>query len=124
MGLVDSHAHLTFEPLCGQVREVLDRASAAGVDRVISIAIDMGDAQWVVELARSDERVSAAIGIHPHEAGKATQEDWASYRQLMSNPAVVALGEMGLDYHYDYSDRPTQRAVFERRVKAFISRGE
>lgn len=121
MGLIDSHAHLTAEPLLAEVDAVLDRASAAGVDHVIAIGTDMTDAQRVIRLARSDRRVSAAIGIHPHEAGKVTDADWEQFERLMASPVVVALGEMGLDYHYDFADRCTQRAVFEQQLKLVSS---
>lgn len=121
MGLIDSHAHLTDERFRDRIGEVLDRAAAAGVEHVISIATDMADAQRVLDLARTDDRVSAAVGIHPHESAKATKSDWVSYENLVNNRSLVALGEMGLDYHYDFSDHPTQQGVFERQLEMAIS---
>lgn len=123
MGLIDSHAHLTFEPLRDRVGDVLDRATAAGVDRVISIATDLDDAERVLELARSDDRVAGAMGIHPHEAEKAAEEGWGRYERLMGDPAFVAIGEMGLDHHYDFADHRVQRTVFERQL-ALASGGD
>ncbi len=124
MGLIDSHAHLTSKEFEGIVADVLDRAVAAGVERVISIGTDMTDAQRVIELARSDARVHAAVGIHPHEAGKVRDGDWDLYEELMHDPHVVALGEMGLDYHYDFADRKTQADVFERQLDLASSAGK
>lgn len=122
MGLIDSHAHLTSQPLADAVPEYLDQAVAAGVDHVISIGVDIADAENVIELARGDDRVSAAFGIHPHEAGKVSDDDWTRYECLLSDPSVVALGEMGLDYHYDFADRATQRSVFERQIEIASTR--
>ena len=121
MGLIDSHAHLTDERFRDCIGEVLDRAADAGVEHVISIATDMADAGRVLDLARTDDRVSAAVGIHPHEAAKATRSDWARYESLIHNSSLVALGEMGLDYHYDFSDQPTQQHVFERQLEIALS---
>lgn len=121
MGLIDSHAHLTDEHFRDRIGEVLDRAAAAGVDHVISIATDMADARRVLDLARIDDRVSPAVGIHPHEAAKATQSDWDRYESLVGDASLVALGEMGLDYHYDFAERSTQQDVFERQLEIALS---
>lgn len=117
MALIDSHAHLTYEPLYSSVEAVLDRASAAGVEAVISIGTDLQDAVRVLDLARRDPRVHAAFGLHPHQAGKVGEEDWDRYRRLLAESSPVALGEMGLDYHYDFADRATQRSVLERQLE-------
>ncbi len=117
MNLIDSHAHLTFEPLVESVQNVLERAAAVGVERVITIATDMADADRVIELARRDPRVHAAIGIHPHEAAKVRPPHWQRFERGLHDQTVVAFGEMGLDYHYDFADRTTQRSVFERQLQ-------
>jgi len=123
MGLIDSHAHLTFPELRDQVEDVLDRASEAGVERVITIGIDLNDTRDAVALARRHpDRVHAAGAIHPHEAAKVTDADLAALIQLWDDPAVVGLGEMGLDYHYDFSDRQSQRSVFARQLEAAVAR--
>ena len=123
MGLVDSHAHLTFPELREQVDETLDRCTQAGVDQVITLGIDLADAHAAVELAeRYRARVYAAAAFHPHEAGKVTEEDLTAMAELWKHPLVVALGEMGLDYHYDFSDRSVQRSVFARQLELAQSR--
>ncbi len=124
MGLIDSHAHLTFDPLASQVDDVLDRARAAGVDHVISIATDMSDADRLLTLIRARPCVSAAVGIHPHEAGKVTDADWEPFRRHVEDPDVVAIGEMGLDYHYDFADRESQIAVFTRQLDLATASGK
>ncbi len=117
MGLIDSHAHLTSKEFADQIGDVLDRATQAGVDRIISIGVGMADSERVLALAATDARVIPVIGIHPHEAGNVGEHDWDNYRGHMNREDVVALGEMGLDYHYDFSDRSSQHAVFEKQLE-------
>ena len=118
MGLVDSHAHLTFPELIGQVDDLLARCRKAGVDEVITVGTDLADSRAAVELAgRFANRVRAAGGVHPHEAEKATDADLGAVARLWNHPAVVAVGEIGLDYHYDISDRAVQRSVFARQLE-------
>ena len=124
MGLIDSHAHLTAEPLDSDVDGVLGRAVRAGVDQVISVGVDLKDSQRALAWARRDERVLAAIGIHPHEAAKPTSEDWTRLAELAADPVVVAVGETGLDYHYDLADRSVQQAVFERQLELAAASGK
>lgn len=117
MGLIDSHAHLTFPELRERVDDVLDACRAVGVDAVITIGTDLADAHAAIELAdRFASRVHAAVGIHPNEAAKATHDDVEAIAELWKLKVVVACGEMGLDYHYDYSDRTTQRDIFTRQL--------
>ncbi len=117
MGLIDSHAHLTAKVFDADRAAVIDRAQRAGVDRIISIATDLNDAEAVLKLAQSDDRVSAVIGIHPHEAGKVQPGDWDRLERFCGESSVLAIGEMGLDYHYDFADRSVQAAVFEKQLE-------
>ncbi len=118
MGLIDSHAHLTFPELHDRVDEILDRCDAVGVERTITIGTDLGDASRAVALAhRYPGRIHAAVGIHPHEAGKVSDADLKALPDLWDDPEVVALGEMGLDYHYDFADHDTQRSVFCKQLE-------
>ena len=117
MGMIDSHAHLTDEHLSGDVAGLLNRARDAGVDGVITVAQDVADAERCVELARTHDSVWATAGIHPHEAGKVTDADWSRLEALLSSGQVVACGEIGLDYHYDFADVPTQQTVFARQLE-------
>jgi TatD DNase family protein len=125
MGLIDSHTHLTFPELRNQVDETLARCAEAGVDEVITVGIDLSDGRAAVDLAmRHPTRVHAAAAFHPHEAAKVTEDDLAAMAQLWDHPKVVGLGEMGLDYHYDFADRSIQRAVFSRQLELADSRPE
>lgn len=117
MGLIDSHAHLTFPELRDHVGDVLARCDEAGVERVITVGIDLDDTREAINLADHHRgRIHAAGGFHPHEAEKVTGTDFEQMAGLWDDPNVVALGEMGLDYYYDFADRAAQRAVFERQL--------
>jgi TatD DNase family protein len=116
--LIDSHVHLTSPELQGRVGELLDSAGEAGIEAIITVGTDLQDAQRAVDLAeRYCPRVRAAIGIHPHEAENVSQADLTKLSRLWDNEGVVALGEMGLDYHYDFADRAAQRLVFTRQLE-------
>jgi len=125
MGLIDSHAHLTYPEFIDRVPEVLQRCGDAGVEQVITVGTDLTDARQAVALAEAyPVRIHAAVGFHPHEAGKVTDEDLAAMADLWGHPRVVALGEMGLDYHYDFADRNVQRTIFGRQLGAAANRPE
>ena len=117
MPLIDSHAHLTDEHLIGEVEGVLARAGDAGVGGVITVAQSVADAAGAVELARAYDQVWATAGIHPHEAAKATEEDFVGLGSLLADPAVVACGEVGLDYYHDFVEPPSQRDVLARQLE-------
>lgn len=121
MALIDSHCHLTSSPLCDDVAGVVARAREAGVSAMITIGTDAEDAQAAVDLASAHDGVFAAIGVHPHEAGRATDETFDSIRGLYDRPGVVAAGEMGLDYHYDFADRASQHRAFERQISMAVA---
>ncbi len=117
--LVDSHAHLDLEDYRDDRDAVVARARAAGVTRVVVIGLwrapgSFGDA---LALARADPGFFAATaGIHPHECARVPEEDWDALARAAADPAVVAVGETGLDHHYDHSPRPVQETSFRRSL--------
>ncbi len=123
LDLIDSHCHLTLDPLGDQVDAVLDRARAAGVRRCITVGTDLADSRAAIELARRFDNVWATAGVHPHEAGKADETTWSGLAELLEkrcqesfSQGPTAVGETGLDYHYDLSDRASQRTAFARQI--------
>jgi len=116
-GLIDTHAHLTFNPLSGDVPGVLERGAQAGVAHVITVGTDVADSCRAVELADRHQSVSAVVGIHPHEAAKVATGAYDELGELLRHPRAVAMGEVGLDYHYDHSDRRSQHAVFKAQLE-------
>lgn len=111
--MIDTHCHLTDPRLEEQLDSVLHRASAAGVSRMVTIGTDLDDAMKCVELCRAIPNVRCAIGVHPSHCGHVRIEDLPQLRQLQADASVVALGEMGLDYHHDFAPRDRQKNVFE-----------
>lgn len=114
--MIDSHCHLTYEQLHGQLEAVLARAAEAGVSRIITIGTSVADAEKAIALCRRHTDVRCAVGIHPHHAGEVGEADFEALRRLEREPEVLALGEMGLDYHYDFAPRAAQHRVFREQL--------
>ncbi len=113
----DSHCHLTDAAFRDDREAVLHRATDAGVTRLVTIASDVADARAALELARGRKGVWCTAGVHPHEAGKAAPTDVDAVRELATSHAeVVAIGETGLDFHYDHSPRSVQTGLFEAHL--------
>jgi TatD DNase family protein len=116
---IDSHCHLDDARFADDLEAVLDRASAAGITRILSIGTGDGppEIDRAVRLAEKYEQVYATVGVHPHDAAKVTPQTLDDLRALAAHPKVVAYGEIGLDYHYDFSPREVQREVFVAQLK-------
>ena len=112
-GWFDSHCHIQDEE---DRASILDRARAAGVGRVVCVGTDARSSNRALALAGECEGVWATVGLHPHDAG----QGWEPVRELITahagTPDMVAIGECGLDYHYDHSPRARQRQVFAEQV--------
>jgi TatD DNase family protein len=113
--LVDSHCHLDDEKFDPDRALVIERALAAGVELMLAIGAG-GSLDGAIQLAERYPCIYATIGVHPHDAAKATPDSLARLRDLAGHPKVLAIGEIGLDYHYDFSPRDVQRSVFERQL--------
>jgi len=113
---IDTHAHLFFEDYSSDLAEVLSRAGDAGVERIVVPGTDLATSRESVALAERFEQIYAAVGFHPHEAAKATDEQLGEIEQMCTHEKVVAIGEIGLDFHYDYSPRDKQQTVFEHQI--------
>jgi len=117
MELFDTHCHLTFDDLARDIDAVIARSIAAGVTGWLTIGTDPNENQKAVELTRKFENLYAAVAIHPHDAKIVTSDTLADLKKLASNLKVVAIGETGLDYHYNYSLREDQMRVFARHLE-------
>lgn len=106
----DAHCHIPYE---GVGEEVIDDARAAGVGRLITVGTDASSSHAVLDVARRHDGVWATAGVHPHDAKDAGLDQIAA---LLPDPKVVAVGECGLDFFYDHSDRDVQRRVFAAQV--------
>ncbi len=112
----DSHAHLTLEHFDPDREEVIARAREAGISRLITVSSFLGDAEACAGLASRHDFIHFTAGVHPHEAKGWTPEVARAIRQAAGRPKAVAIGEIGLDYHYDFSPREAQRRVFREQI--------
>ena len=119
MKLIDSHCHLDSEQFNEDLDAVIERALAAGVERMLAIGSGDGppDVEVAIRLADRYPMLYASIGVHPHDASKATAETYRQFAELAKHPKVVGVGEIGLDYHYDHSPRDVQRDVFAEQMR-------
>jgi TatD DNase family protein len=117
MELIDTHCHLTFEGLSEDVAAVIERSKAAGVVGWIIVGTDPEHNRKAIELAEKFENMYAAVGIHPHDARTVTPDTLKELRALAHNNKVVAIGETGLDYHYNFSSHEEQKSVFAEHLK-------
>jgi TatD DNase family protein len=115
--VIDSHCHLTDPRLTSQLDGVLARAITAGVNRIITIGTNPVDWDAALQLCRDRDNIRCAIGVHPNYCHEVDESELPRLRELQSDPSVVALGEMGLDYHYNFADRARQRSFFESQVQ-------
>jgi len=117
MQLIDTHCHLGFDELAGDVEAVVARSKAAGVTGWITVGTAMQQNRKAIEFADRFENMYASIGTHPHDAKDVTAETIAELKKLAQNEKVVAIGETGLDFHYNYSEPPDQKRVFAAQLK-------
>ena len=118
MPTVDAHTHLDACG-CGNAADVvaaLDRAAAVGVTRAVTVADDLPSARWVVRAAHWDDRVVAAVALHPTRTAEVSEADLAEIERLAADPRVVAVGETGLDYHWDHSPPERQQRAFRWHI--------
>jgi TatD DNase family protein len=113
--MIDTHAHL--DACADPPGDLVARARAAGVDRVIAIGSGIESCRAALEAATTEGGVWAALGIHPHQAGGPEADRLAELRELLGDARAVAVGETGLDFYRDYAPRPQQRRTFERQLE-------
>jgi TatD DNase family protein len=117
MELIDTHCHLTFEQLADDIEAVMARSVHAGVTGWLTVGTDPQQNKKVIELADKFKNMYAAVGIHPHDACNVTAETLAELKEFAQNQKVVALGETGLDFHYNFSSQSDQKRAFAAHLK-------
>ena len=115
---VDSHCHLNYKGLVEDQQGVLARARAAGVSQMLNISTRASEWDAVIAVAERESDVMASVGIHPHEADVHPDVETATLVEKAQHPRVIGIGESGLDYYYDHSDRARQRDSFRNHVAA------
>jgi TatD DNase family protein len=117
--VIDSHCHLD-DPVFDADRDaVIQRALDAGVELMVAIGTGKGppDLEAGIRLADAHPQFMATVGVHPHDAAKAAPDTWQRLEDLLAHSKVIAIGEIGLDYHYDFSPREVQRDVFVQQLQ-------
>ena len=116
--LVDTHAHLNDEGLYPRAQEIYDGMADNGLSAIVNVGYDTPSSLCAVELSERYDKFFAVVGIHPHDAKTATEEDYALFEKLVKeNDKVLAIGEIGLDFHYDLSPREDQGRVFIEQLR-------
>lgn len=121
--LVDSHCHLNYKGLVETQAAVLDRARASGVTGFLNISTRQSEWQAIVATAEREPDVWASVGIHPHEADQHANLGEDLLSAAAAHPRVIAIGETGLDYYYDHSDRAVQQALFRTHIRVARNTG-
>ncbi len=116
--LADSHCHLNYKGLVEEQQAVLERARARGVTAMLNIATRESEWDDVLATAEREPDVWATVGIHPHEADQHPHVDTAKLVARAAHPRIVGIGETGLDYYYDHSDRARQQTSFRTHIAA------
>jgi len=119
--MIDTHAHLAA---LDDPDAVVERAAAAGVTRILTVATDIEDCRRNLLLAEAHDGVFAVLGIHPHAAGDTTDEDGEHLRNLLAHPKAVAVGETGLDWFRDYAPREAQQRLFAQELELAAELGK
>lgn len=117
MGIIDTHAHITCEELYPEATEILKRAKEAGVTRILCICLNLKEAQRVFQLMETYDWLDAAIGFHPSDLYDMGEEDWIGLEMIAKDERIIAIGEIGLDYHWDDVDKETQKKAFIHQIE-------
>ena len=124
MILFDSHAHINAENYSETERTALkDRIEASNVAYVVDIGFDIPSSRIAMGNAKERAWCFAAVGVHPHDAKTLKDDDLDELKSMLDDPSVVALGEIGLDFHYDHSPRDVQREVFRKQLRVALDAG-
>ena len=115
--LFDTHVHVNAEQFNEDLEDVIDRAKEAGVDNMVVVGFDRPTIIRAMELIETYDFMYAAIGWHPVDAIDMTEDDLQWIEELSNHPKVVAIGEMGLDYHWDKSPKDVQMEVFRKQIR-------
>jgi TatD DNase family protein len=118
ISLIDSHCHLNMKDLADRQDEVISRASEFGVNYMQTICTKLSEFPEVLAIAKKYDNIFASVGIHPHEVDKEGIAEIQTLLELANDPKVIAFGETGLDYYYEYSNRDNQKISFINHIKS------
>ena len=114
--IIDTHAHLYYDNIAVNLKEVLERAINSGVEKIIVPAVDLKTSKEIIQLADKYEIIYALVGIHPGDVNKSDINDVDEIEKLVTHPKVVGIGETGLDYYWDKSNIDLQKQFFKKQI--------
>lgn len=117
MGMIDTHAHLTCDELYEQADEILARAKAAGLERILCICLNQKEVERAFALKERYNWIDIAAGFHPNDLYDLSEQDFQEMEQIVRDERIIAVGEIGLDYHWDDVDKETQKKAFIRQME-------
>tara|TARA_A100001234_G_C12596116_1_gene372783 strand:+ start:496 stop:1254 length:759 start_codon:yes stop_codon:yes gene_type:complete len=119
--MIDSHCHLDHEPLLTNLVEVLNRSKSSGIQKILTICTTLDSFKTIKELVKKDEIIFGTFGIHPHETKNNKVNSKLIIEQIKNNKKIIGVGETGLDFHYNNSDKTTQIDSFKEHIEASIN---
>ena len=116
MNLIDTHCHIYYDKYSDDIDQVFNRSIEHNISKIICVGVDFESSKKSIDLAEKYDMVYATAGYHPHDSKDAADDYLDDLRILAKNPKVVAIGEMGLDYFYNHSDKKIQLQRFEEQL--------
>lgn len=117
MGIIDTHAHLTCDELYAHIDEILARAQAANVERILCVCLNRKETERAFSLKERYAWIDIAVGFHPSDLYELSEADFLWLEEILHDERVIAVGEIGLDYHWDDVDKATQQRAFVRQLE-------
>tara|TARA_Y100000590_G_scaffold346906_1_gene397346 strand:+ start:2995 stop:3765 length:771 start_codon:yes stop_codon:yes gene_type:complete len=117
MNLIDTHAHIYYDDYSDSIDTIIQDATSAGIEKIICVGVDLRTSEQCVKLAEQYSIVYATCGYHPHEASKTPKRYLYELEQFYTHPKVIAVGEIGLDYHYNFSEPKKQKKVYQEQLE-------
>ena len=114
---IDSHCHIYYETFDNDIADVINRAHDVGVTKLVCVGVDLESSESSINLADKYEDVYATVGFHPHESKLAESNYLNNLESMARHPKVVAIGEIGLDFHYNHSDTNIQKKIFIEQLE-------
>ena len=117
MTLIDTHAHIYYDDYSNRMDDMIKKAMDKGIEKIISVGVDLATSEECIQLAEKYSSVYATCGYHPHDAAKAPKGYLYELEQFYAHHKVVAVGEIGLDYHYNFSAQKDQKKVYQEQLE-------
>ena len=118
--MIDSHCHLDQEPIYSDLKNVILRSKEAGIEKILSICTTINSFQKIIEIIQFDPIIFGTYGIHPHETEKDNVSKDEIIKNVTTNKKIIAIGESGLDFYYNHSNKSRQISSFKNHIEAAI----